>query len=153
MGRAAWGIFFLSVPIGLVVGRVSKRFERLNLPLRGVYAFVSLYAAVALMGLMMGVVASVYTAVHGFDTNATWICGYRPGLVKIIICQERLLLWAFSFSGYFLFLWPLAFANHVLIWRWTTPQNPSRIQSLGLTAIRPDGAGSREQPSTPARAK
>ena len=136
MGSGAWAIVAASLPIGIVMGLAARRFNHLPIIVRCLYALVSLYAAVGLLGMTLGVL----TAIRGVDPSAFWIFGHPPTWRETVAWSVWFLVWGLSFSGYFAVLWPLAFMNHLLIWRWTNPRDLTKIQSLGLTGAGADAA-------------
>ena len=100
-----WVGIAVSPLIGLLVGLVHRPTYGFPLILRGFLALVTLYAAAALFGLVVGAVEAVA------ENN--------PKVIKSAIVIEWVLaaLWGVTLPGYFLFLWPLAFANHWLLGR------------------------------------
>ena len=100
-----WGGIAVSPLIGLLVGLIHRPTYGFPLILRVFLALVTLYAAVALFGLVVG-------AIEAAIEN-------DPRVIKSAVVIEWVLaaLWGVTFTGYVLFLWPLAFANHWLLGR------------------------------------
>ena len=90
--------------IGLLVGLAHRPTYAFPLILRVFLALVTLYAATALFGLVMGAVEAVLAG---------------PGTIKSARIEEFVggALWWVTFTGSVLVLWPLGFANHWLLGR------------------------------------
>ncbi len=97
-----WAGIAVSPLIGLLVGLVHRPTYRFPVLARVLVALVTLYATAALFGLVMGAVEEV------IETNPSHIKG------SAVIEFVWVTFWGLTFTGYFLFLWPLAFLNH---WR------------------------------------
>ena len=68
-------------------------------------SLVGLYVAVSLFGLAVGV----------YDL-ATGDIEHR--IASAVVIQAVLgVLWGVTFTGYVVILWPLAYLNHILLWR------------------------------------
>jgi len=107
-----WGGILVSPFIGLLIGLVHRPTYAFPLILRVVLALASLYAAAALFGVVIGIVEEV------IETSPNHVKG--ASIIEWVLAT----LWGVTFTGYFLFLWPMAFANHWLLgraWRgeWT----------------------------------
>ncbi len=100
-----WGGILISPFIGLLIGSVHRPTYAFPLILRVVLALATLYAAAALFGLIIGVVEEV------IETNPNHVKG--ASIIEWVLAT----LWGVTFTGYFLLLWPLAFANHWLLGR------------------------------------
>ncbi len=100
-----WVGIAVSPFIGLLIGWAHRPTYSFPLILRVLLALVTLYAAAALFGVVVGAVEAA------IESN--------PNVIKSAIVIEWVLatLWGVTFTGYFLFLWPLAFANHWLLGR------------------------------------
>ncbi len=100
-----WVGIAVSPLFGLLVGFVHRPTYAFPLILRVFLALATLYAAAALFGLVIGVVEEL------IETGPNHVKGAS------IIGWVLVTLWGVTFTGYFLFLWPLAFANHWLLGR------------------------------------
>ena len=103
-----WVGIAISPLLGLIVGQAHRATYRFPVVARVLVALVTLYATAALFGLVIGAVEAV------IETN--------PNVIKSSVVIEWVLvtLYGVTFTGYFLFLWPLAFLNHWLLglsWR------------------------------------
>ena len=109
LDRLVWGGIVVSPFIGLVVGRVApwlRPSSWLGSKLGRAFAsLVGLYLAVSLFGLAVGV----------YDL-ATGDIEHR--ITSAVVIQAVLgVLWGVTFTGYVVILWPLAYLNHILLWR------------------------------------
>jgi len=91
--------------IGLLVGWSHRLTYRFPAVARVLVALVTLYATAALFGLVIGVVEEI------IETNPNHVKG------AAIIEWVLVTLYGVTFTGFFLFLWPLAFLNHWLLGR------------------------------------
>ena len=100
-----WVGIAVSPVIGLLVGLAHRPTYRFPAVVRVLVALVTLYATATLFGLVMGVVEAA------IETN--------PNSIKSAVVIEWVLatIWGVTFTGYVLFLWPLAFANHWFLGR------------------------------------
>jgi hypothetical protein len=95
-----WIGVVISPLIGFLMGWLARRFASTSLLIQILYSLLALYVATGLFGVSVG----VYT---GF---------VHPPLSARIIELTLCTWWGITFTGYLLFLWPLAYANHRLIW-------------------------------------
>ena len=106
----AWpirGEILASPLIGALAGVVSIQFQRRRLITQLLLALVSLYAATALFGGAIGVA----DVVPGLNVGPGW---HR--VPSAVVVQSVLaMLWGLTMGGYVMFLWPLAWVNHMLI--------------------------------------
>ena len=100
-----WVGIAVSPLFGLLVGWAHRPTYAFPLILRVFLALATLYAAAALFGLVIGVVEEI------IETSPNHVKG--ASIIEWVLAT----LWGVTFTGYFLFLWPLAFANHWLLGR------------------------------------
>ena len=100
-----WVGIAVSPFIGVLVGLVHRPTYRLPLIARIFLALATLYSTAVLFGLVMGVVEEV------IETSPHHVKG--ASIIEWVLAT----LWGITFTGYVLFLWPLAFANHWLLGR------------------------------------
>jgi hypothetical protein len=105
--------------IGLLVGLVHRPTYRFPVVARVLVALVTLYAAAALFGLVLGVVEEV------IETSPNHVKG--AAIIEWVLAT----FWGLTFTGYFLFLWPLAFLNHWLLGRTWQGEWTRKRTSLG----------------------
>ena len=100
-----WVGIAVSPLVGLLVGLVHRPTYRFPVLARVFVALATLYGAAVLFGLVMGAVEALS------ETS--------PNIIKSAVVIEWVLvtLYGVTLTGYFLFLWPLAFANHWLLGR------------------------------------
>lgn len=79
---------------------------------------------------VLGLAVSFVTVAEGIDPRAVWMFNREAGALTVIAGTGWLYLLGFTVSGYVLVLWPVAFVNHILIWRWTNLRNQSDNPSL-----------------------
>lgn len=104
MGRIAWGGVIAAPLIGLAVARLYLPAYGRSTRVRWFMALVTLYVAVTLFGLGVG----IYDALPPVANRLT----------HAVVLQDVLgSLWGVTVSGYVLFLWPLTYATHWLIGR------------------------------------
>ena len=105
-----WGGILASPLIGLVVGLAYLPAYRFRVGFRILLALVALYIAVALFGIALGIC-----------DQAT---RYIPNQIRGAGVIESLLatLWGVTFTGYVLFLWPLAYWNYWVLGRASAPR-------------------------------
>ncbi len=112
-----WVGIAVSPLFGRLFGFVHRPTYRLPVVVRVFVALVTLYAAAALFGLVIGVVEEV------IETSPNHVKG--ASIIEWVLAT----FWGVTFTGYFLFLWPMAFANHWLLGRtwkgeWTRNDSP-----------------------------
>ena len=112
-----WVGIAVSPIFGLLVGWAHQPTYRFPVVARAFVALVTLYAAAALFGLVIGVVEEV------IETSPNHVKG--ASIIEWVLVT----LYGVTFTGYFLFLWPLAFLNHWLLGRtwkgeWTKNDSP-----------------------------
>ena len=104
MGTIIVGGLLASPLIGIGVGLIYRRAYHKSLLARVGMSLVTLYVAAALFGMAVGI----------FDAT-------RPipsrHLGAVVLQSVLAILWGVTFTGFFLFLWPLSFVNHWLIGR------------------------------------
>ena len=107
-GDIIWGGMLASPVIGVLVGLVVERLHGLSTPSRVVVSLADLYLAACLFGIAVG----VYDLLTGINAGPGW-----QRIPSAVVIQDVLaVLWGLTFTGYLLFLWPLSYANHVLVW-------------------------------------
>jgi catechol 2,3-dioxygenase-like lactoylglutathione lyase family enzyme len=79
VGQVWWTIVPLSVPIGIIQGIAALRVSNLPVFPRCLYSLASLYVAVGMLGLTLGLV----TAIKGAPPDAFWIVGHPPSAMEI----------------------------------------------------------------------
>jgi len=104
LGRIIWGGLLASPVIGLSIGLAVRRFHALSTAGRIVVSLVDLYVAACIFGLAAGVF-DVFTG--SVSRNA----------IEVVLQSIIGVLWGVTFTGYVIFLWPLAYLNHALLWR------------------------------------
>lgn len=102
--------------IGLGVGLTFRGAGRLNGLGRWLAALAALYGSAAVFGLAVGLGNWWLRREHGVNAGVVW-----EGIVAT--------LWGLSFGGWFLILWPLAYAN--LSWIWRLARRSGRIPGGG----------------------
>ncbi len=100
-----WVGIAVSPLFGLLVGWAHRPTYAFPLILRVVLALATLYATAVLFGLVIGIVEEV------IETSPNHVKG--ASIIEWVLAT----LWGVTFTGYFMFLWPLAFANHWLLGR------------------------------------
>ena len=116
-----WVGMAVSPLFGLLVGWVHRPTYRFSAAARVLVALVTLYATAALFGLVIGVVEAA------IETNPNTMKG--AAVIEWVLAT----LWGLTFTGYFLFLWPLAFLNHWLLgraWKGEWTRNDSSKAAL-----------------------
>jgi hypothetical protein len=105
LGRLIWGGVLASPLIGLLVGWAAGRLRISSKLGRAAVSLAGLYVAVSLFGLAVG----LYDLLTGDMANR---------IASAVVIQSALaVLWGVTFTGYVVLLWPLAYWNHVLLWR------------------------------------
>jgi len=99
-----WGGLFASPLIGLMIGLAARLVHALSTTGRIVACLVNLYVAATMFGLAVGVF-DVFTG--SVSRNA----------IEVVLQSIIGVLWGVTFTGYVIFLWPLAYLNHALLWR------------------------------------
>jgi hypothetical protein len=104
LGRLIWGGVLGSPLIGLIAGWAAMRLKpRTKLAATGI-SLVSLYLSASLFGISVGL----------FD----WLIGSpQRNALEVIFQPVPAVLWGLTFTAYVIALWPLAYWNHVLLWR------------------------------------
>ncbi len=106
IGPTVWGGVLASPLIGLAAAWIYLPFYARSRRLRWFGALLTLFATAALFGLAIG----VYEAARPLAGRIT----------HAVIVQSILgVLWGLTISAYWLFLWPLAYANHWLLGEWS----------------------------------
>ena len=121
LGPLIWGGVALSPLIGIAAGLASRVFPT-GYVRRVLFSLASLYLAASVFGLGVG----VYDLQTGANSGDGW---YR--IPSAVVLQSIVgTLWGLTFTGYFLVLWPLSYANHSLVSRlWKV--SPSQSQRAG----------------------
>jgi hypothetical protein len=104
LGRLIWGGVLGSPPIGLIIGWAAMQVRpRTKLAAAGI-SLVSLYMSASLFGISVGI----------FD----WLTGSpERNALELILQPVPAILWGLTFTAFVVALWPLAYWNHVLLWR------------------------------------
>ena len=100
-----WVGIGVSPLIGLLVGWAHRPTYRLPVVIRVLVALVTLYATAVLFGMVIGVVEEV------IETSPNHVKG--ASIIEWVLVT----LYGVTFTGFVLFLWPLAFLNHWLLGR------------------------------------
>lgn len=104
MGTTIVGGLLASPLIGIGVGLIYRpAYYKSPLARVGV-SLVTLYFAAALFGMAVG----IYDAMRPIPNRL---------LGEVVLQSVMATLWGVTFTGFFLFLWPLSFANHWLVGR------------------------------------
>jgi hypothetical protein len=114
--EAARGGLYASPLIGVIIGITFKRAGRLQLAGKVFVSLLSLYLAVSLFGLAVG----VYDAFRGLPNRI---------LSAVIIQAILAYLWGLTFFGWVIILWPLAFLNHSLLW-WAVNRHTRKAATI-----------------------
>jgi hypothetical protein len=116
LGRPIWGGVIASPLIGVIVGVGFRWIRNLGTVRRVLASLLSLCVAAALFALAVGL----------FDAAT----GARGRVLSEVILQPvPAVLWAVTIGGYFLFLWPLSYANHLWLDRLADVAPAARIDS------------------------
>jgi hypothetical protein len=113
LGRLIWGGILASPLIGLAAGRTAlwlRPSSWLGSKLGRAFAsLVGLYVAASLFALAVGV----------FD----WMTGDTQHRMAGAVVMQSIIgvLWGVTFA-YLVFLWPLAYLNHLLLWRFLSDE-------------------------------
>ena len=100
-----WAAVLAGPLIGATVGELylivlgRSRFERAAM------ALLTLYVAAALFGLAVG----AFDVLQGLED------GSPRDTLAVLVQGVIASLWGLTFTGYVLFLWPLAYLNHMLV--------------------------------------
>ena len=117
MGRLTWGGVILAPFIGLGAGFASAWFPSESRVRRAVFSLASLYLATAVFGLGMG----VYDLLTGQNSGTGW------RIPSAVVLQAAMAaLWGLTFTGYVIVLWPLSYANHLMLSRAWAQREPTR---------------------------
>jgi len=113
LGRAmawpVWGGVLASPLIGVIAGMFSMQFRRRRLIAQMFLALVSLYLTAALFGGAVGMTDALF----GVNAGPGW-----QRIPSAVVAESVLaMLWGLTFTGYVVFLWPLAWVNHTLVAR------------------------------------
>lgn len=103
-----WGGMLASPFIGILAGLLVERLHGLSPARRVLVSLASLYLAACLFGVAVG----VFDLLTGVNAGPGW----RRIPSAVVIESVLGVLWGLTFTGYFLLLWPLSYANHVLVW-------------------------------------
>jgi hypothetical protein len=96
--------------IGLLMGTVSKPFRQMPLGIRMLVAGASLYLAVLLFVIASGLFSALR---YGRMPQGFWFNSVMVAWVSLV------------WTWFFIVLWPLAYANHVLLSRlWSRQESP-----------------------------
>jgi hypothetical protein len=105
-GRISWAAAAASPAIGAAVGFAVAKLHRASSRAQVLVSLLTLYASAALIAMviaMFGLVAS----------DPSWhrgkALGVLPSLAAVLV--------GLTGTGYVFILWPLAFLNHVMLWR------------------------------------
>jgi hypothetical protein len=108
VGRTFFGGLVAAPLIGLLIGVISRKFVNLGRSSRVAVTLADLYLATWLFLLAAGIVRLLVE----FSGLAQQLA-YRALVIDPAIGT----LWGLTYTGYFLVLWPLSYANHVLVAR------------------------------------
>ena len=103
-GSSLWSGVLATPLIALLVARLNQsRFESAAGLARGLIALVSLFLGAALFGTCIGI-HEVFAAL-----------GTHRRLLETLLTPLLAVLWGITFTGFLLFLWPLAYFTHFLL--------------------------------------
>jgi hypothetical protein len=104
LGGLIWGGVLGSPLIGLIAGWAAMQMKpRTKLAAAGI-SLASLYLSASLFGISVGL----------FD----WLTGNpQRNALELILQPVPAILWGLTFTAYVAALWPLAYWNHVLLWK------------------------------------
>ena len=109
MSPETWGGVIAAPFIGLGAGVASALFPTEGRVRRALFSLVSLYVAVAMFGLGIG----IFDLVAGQNIGDGW----RRIPSAVVLEGALATLWGLTFTGYVIVLWPLSYANHSLLSR------------------------------------
>lgn len=112
-----WGGVILAPFIGLGAGFASALFPTEGRVRKAWFSLVSLYVAATIYGLGMG----VYDLATGQNAGDGW----RRIPSAVVLQAAMATLWGLTFTGYFIVLWPLSYANHSVLSRVWKQEVPS----------------------------
>jgi hypothetical protein len=118
-----WGGVLASPLIGVLAGMLSRRFDQRRLPAQTLLALTSLYCAAAWFGAATGLTETVSGVSAGPGPHR------MPGAVMVE--SVLAMLWGLTLTGYVVFLWPLAWVNHLLVARFWSDQRPEVLRPGG----------------------
>ncbi|MFN0206540.1 MAG: hypothetical protein ACKVS6_09550 [Planctomycetota bacterium] len=107
---ATWGGVMASPMIGLIIGILFRRIMQCSFGWRAFLTLVSLYLSATLFAVACGVHDAYFRGIANRDA------------IEVIGSSVFGVLYGLTLFGYFLFLWPLAYANHALLAR-ALPEN------------------------------
>jgi hypothetical protein len=105
MGMIVWGGMAVAPLIAIAAGYLYRPFYGARAWVRVLMALASLYMTTLLFGLAMGAYDALFRAAAHRDSGEV--------VVEAILAS----LWGVTFTGYVIFLWPLAYWNHALVGR------------------------------------
>jgi hypothetical protein len=104
LGRLIWGGVLGSPVIGLIAGAAAMRMKPRTKLAAASISLVSLYMSASLFGISVGI----------FD----WLTGSpERNALELFLQPVPAILWGLTFTAFVVALWPLAYWNHVLLWR------------------------------------
>ena len=121
---AAWGGLIASPFIGLAMGRWAMSARPSGLVKRALFALLSLEGAVLLFAMAI----AIWTVTVAWDAAPSLVQarGRSSHVVQTLIFFPM----GMTLSGLMLVLWPIALANHLLIWR-SQGRDGSHVSALG----------------------
>jgi hypothetical protein len=117
MPRTIWGGLLVAPLVGLAVGALGRAFPERSRGGRLARSLVTLYVAVLLFGLACG----LFDVWRGLPNGTA----RDPG--EVVLQSVQAVLWGVTFTGYVLFLWPLAHLNHGLLERFRRSSDRPRL--------------------------
>jgi len=115
-----WVAMVASPLFGLLAGWSHRPAYRFPWVVRVLVALVTLYGTAVLFGLVIGVVEEV------IETSPNHVRG--ASIIEWVLVT----VYGVTFTGYFLFLWPMAFLNHWLLGRAWKGEWDRKDSTLGV---------------------
>jgi hypothetical protein len=110
--QSAWFGLIISPGIGLLMGLLAGRLDPRRFFWRVLYALAAVYVA---CGLFLDITALI-SSFSGSYASSVPAPLARLNLGSVVIGAVLGPVWLLTASGWAFILWPLSFANHLLIW-------------------------------------
>ena len=111
--HSTWIGLIVSPAIGVLMGWLAARFDPKRLLWRVLYALAAVYIA---CGLFLDIAAAM-SSFSGAYTSGVPAPLSRMNIESMVIGAVFGPIWLLTASGWAFILWPVSFANHMLIWR------------------------------------
>jgi hypothetical protein len=118
--RPVWGGVLVSPVIGALAGMLSMQFRQRRVLGQALLALTSLYCAAALFGAAVGLADALF----GVNAGPGWHRTTGAVMIESVLAM----LWGLTFTGYVMVLWPLAWANHVIVARFWSDEGPENLR-------------------------